>query len=380
MSSPVQPPVQPPVHPDSQRPRLPAEWESQAALMLTWPHEAGDWGDALPAAERCLEEIASAAARFQPLLISGRDAGHVARIRNRLIDIGVPGDRLILGEAASNDIWVRDHGPITVIRPGGDAQLLDFCFNGWGERHASDLDDWLTRRLTEGGVFGAGSYRRIQWVLEGGSIDADGFGTVLTTTACLLNPNRNPGANREQIEEQLLARLGVRRVLWLEHGWLEGDDTDSHVDMLARFVSRDTIAHAVCDDPNDPHHEPLAQLQEELQSLRTTCGEPYRLIPLPLPAPRYDGNGNRLPATYANFVFINGAVLVPAYDDPNDAVAAARLAASCGDREIVSVHAGGLIQQGGSLHCATMQLPEAVHIAAVPVARPAADGGRSPHV
>ncbi|MBK5936849.1 agmatine deiminase family protein [Halorhodospira sp. 9621] len=363
-----------PVHPDCQHPRLPAEWERQAALMLTWPHSGGDWGEHLAAAEANLERLAAAAAQYQPVLVVCPDSRTSGRVRNRLRSAGVPAQRLIFSEAPSDDVWARDHGPITVLRAGGRAQLLDFRFNGWGGRYAAAEDDRLTRRLTEEGVVGGESYRRIEWILEGGSIDSDGAGTLLTTSRCLLNPNRNKDSGREEVEAQLRARLGVRRVLWLESGWLCGDDTDGHVDMLARFVDRHTIAHAVCEDRDDPHHAPLEALRAELSAARTLHGEPYRLIELPLPAPIHDENGNRLPATYANFVFINGAVLVPVYDDPADAVACARLAQACPDRDIVRVPARDLIRQGGSIHCATMQLPEGVIVDGL--AAPTAGAGR----
>lgn len=355
-----------PVHPDAQRPRLPAEWEPHAALMLTWPHDHGDWGQQLDAAERCMEALAVAAARFEPLLITCRSAAHVASVRTRLQEAGVPLERMIFGEAPSNDIWVRDHGPVTVLQPSGRAQLLDFCFNGWGGRYAGELDDAVTRALTASGVFGADSYRRIQWVLEGGALDCDGRGTVLTTTRCLLNGNRNDGVTRAQVEEQLAARLGLRRFHWLEHGWLEGDDTDGHVDMLARFVDPETIAYTACDDPRDPHAASLSALADELAALRTMDGEPYRLVPLPIPEARFNAQGQRVPANYTNFSFVNGAVLLPCYGDRNDAVAAARLAQVIGEREVIQVPAQGLVVQGGSLHCATMHLPRAVTIAGYP--------------
>ncbi len=351
-----------PAHPDRQLPRLPAEWEPHAALMLTWPHPGGDWGEHLKEAEACLEQLAVAAAQHEPVLVACPHAQAAAQVGNRLRSAGVQAERLVLGEAPSNDIWTRDHGPITVLCPGGRARLLDFCFNGWGGRFPADEDDRLTRRLTEQGVFGSESYRRIEWVLEGGSIDSDGAGTLLSTTSCLLNPNRNHATDRDEVESQLCARLGAQRVLWLESGRLLGDDTDGHVDMLARFVDRETIAHAACHDPEDPHYEPLQALRAELEGLRTRNGEPYRLVELPLPAPVRDEQGRRLPATYANFVFVNGAVLVPVYGDPADAVACARLGRACPARHVVGVPARGLIRQGGSLHCATMQLPEGVTI------------------
>ncbi len=360
-----------PVHPDSQKPRLPAEWEPHAALMMTWPHAGNGWGAALPEVEACFTGLATAAARFEPLLVVCRNGAHLASVRTRLIDAGIPADRLILAEAPSNDVWARDHGPITVIQPGGAAQLLDFQFNGWGQRYPHRDDDLVTRRLTDAGVFGAGSYRRIEWVLEGGSIDSDGAGTLLTTRRCLMHTNRNGETPQSRIEEQLAARLGAGRVLWLESGWLAGDDTDGHVDQLARFLDRETIAYATCTDPDDEHFEPLRAMAEGLAALRTLRGEPYRLVPLPLPAPQVDDEGRRLAASYVNFIFLNGGLIVPAYDDPADTVAAARLAQAVPGRTVVQVPAHPIIRQGGSLHCATMHLPAGVAIDGVAAPLPA---------
>ncbi|MBK1734595.1 agmatine deiminase [Halorhodospira abdelmalekii] len=353
------------LRPELQIPRLPAEWEPHAALLLTWPHAGGDWGRTLPEIEHCFEQLACAAAAFEPLLIVCPETpGAAARVRERLLSRGVNAERCVVIEAPSNDVWARDHGPITIQRPDGSVQLLDFRFNGWGERHPSSDDDRIPRVLTERGGIGSHHYRRIEWVLEGGSIDCDGAGTLLTTTRCMLNPNRNGQATRKEVESQLAARLGAHRIIWLDDGWLAGDDTDGHVDMLARFVDSETIAHVVCDDPNDPHYEPLQAMATALQAARTVNDGPYRLIELPLPEPIYDEQGQRLPASYANFVFVNGGILVPAYGDPADTVAAARLAAARPDRRIVSVPARALIRQGGSLHCATMQLPAGVRITA----------------
>lgn len=346
-----------------QIPRLPAEWEPHAALLLTWPHAGSDWGRELPAVEHRFEELTRIAAAFEPVIVVCNDRHTMGRVRNRLLEAGVDAHRLVLAEAPSNDVWARDHGPLTTINPDGTAQLLDFHFNGWGERYVSDADDRIVRALTEQGAIGTQTYRRIEWVLEGGSIDCDGAGTLLTTSNCLLNPNRNGEASREQVEAKLTKRLGGHRVIWLDDGWLEGDDTDGHVDMLARFVDHETIAHVICTDPQDPHYEPLQRVAATLRQTRTMNNEPYRLIELPLPRPIYAADGRRLPATYANFVFLNGAILVPAYGDPADNVAAARLAAARPDRQVISVPAQELIRQGGSLHCATMQLPRGVHVA-----------------
>jgi agmatine deiminase len=196
--------------------------------------------------------------------------------------------------------------------------------------------------------------------LEGGSIESDGCGTLLTTSQCLLNPNRNPDLNSEQIEKELRDTLGCQRILWLHHGHLLGDDTDAHVDTLARLAPNDTILYVVCDDPRDEHYPALSRMAEELAAFRTEAGQPYRLLPLPWPAARFDDDGQRLPATYANFLIINGAVLVPTYDDPQDAQALITVGAAFPDREIIGIDCSAIILQHGSLHCLTMQLPQGV--------------------
>ena len=194
-------------------------------------------------------------------------------------------------------------------------------------------------------------------VLEGGSIEVDGAGTLLTTSACLLSPNRNPQWSAAQIEDALRAQLGVERILWLHSGHLEGDDTDAHIDTLARFCNPHTIAYQSCDDPDDSHFAPLQQMAAELSACRNRNGENYHLIPLPWAQAQFDEEGNRLPLTYANFLILNAAVLLPTYDDPADHIAQERLQHIFPDREVISVPCGELARQHGSLHCVTMQLP-----------------------
>jgi agmatine/peptidylarginine deiminase len=200
----------------------------------------------------------------------------------------------------------------------------------------------------------------VDLILEGGSIDSDGRGTLLTTRHCLLNPQRNPEYDCVGLEGLFGQIFGTRQVLWLDHGELEGDDTDGHIDTLARFCDEHTIAYVRCDDPQDSHYAPLREMERELQAFRDSDGRPYGLVPLPLPAPKRDEHGKRLPATYANFLIINGAVLVPVYGDAQDAVALECLAPCFPGREIVPIHCLPLIHQYGSLHCVTMQLPAGV--------------------
>jgi agmatine/peptidylarginine deiminase len=238
--------------------------------------------------------------------------------------------------------------------------LHDFTFDGWGGKYPAALDNRVSRSLFDGGIFDNVEFLQQQLVLEGGSIDTDGRGSLLSTTRCLLESGRNPGYDRTRLEACLRELLGVERVLWLRHGELAGDDTDAHVDMLARFCSPGTIAYSSCNDPQDEHFAPLAAMERELQAFRTREGRPYELVPLPLPRPVLDESGRRLPASYANFLIINGAVLVPVYADPADAVALAALAGCFPGRRVEPLNCLPLIQQNGSLHCATMQLPMGV--------------------
>ncbi|MEO5573993.1 MAG: agmatine deiminase family protein [Gammaproteobacteria bacterium] len=336
--------------------RLPAEWEAQQAVMLTWPHGHGDWAPWLAQVEPVFVEIAHQIALRQGLIISCYDAAHERHIRTLLAQKGINSAALATYIVPSNDSWVRDHGPITVLR-SGVPQLLDFTFNGWGGKFDSSLDDRITRALHAQGAFGNTPLEPIDLVLEGGSIEVDGAGTLLTTTQCLLSPQRNPQLDRRQIELKLRELFGIKRVLWLEHGHLAGDDTDSHIDTLARFCNSSTIAYVACDDPDDEHYADLQAMQTELQGFRTAQGNPYQLVPLPWPQAKYDATGQRLPASYANFLITNGAVLAPTYADPSDAAALACLQRCFPQHQIIGVPCLPLIMQYGSLHCVTMQLP-----------------------
>ncbi|MDR2878004.1 MAG: agmatine deiminase family protein [Chromatiales bacterium] len=340
--------------------KLPAEWAPQSGVMLTWPRPDSDWEDHLPEAEAALAELTAQISRREQVLISCDDQTHQRHITTLLTTAGADHAAITFQFVPANDVWVRDHGPITVLADGKPL-LLDFTFNGWGGKYAAELDNHLTRTLHSAGVFGDTPITSSRFVLEGGSIDSDGEGTLLTTTSCLLGPGRNLGWSRQQIEEELRETLGIDRVLWLKHGWLAGDDTDGHVDMLARFCDANTIAYTACHDAADEHYPELNAMAAELAALRDGDGKPYKLIALPLPAARFNEDGKRLPASYANFLIINGAVLLPVYDDKNtDAYALAALRAAFPHHEIVAVPALALIRQYGSLHCATMQLPQGV--------------------
>jgi agmatine/peptidylarginine deiminase len=346
---------------------LPAEWYPQSLIQLTWPHAGTDWAYMLPQVEACYYQIATEILKRQPLLIVSPFAPEV--LRDELARRGADTSRLIQARIDTNDTWARDHGFITLLgrivpQSAREEELsewypfmMDFRFNGWGLKFAANLDNLINRKLVTQIPFRGNRTNADKFVLEGGSIESDGQGTILTTTQCLTAPNRND-LEKEKIEKELKKLLFALRVLWLDHGYLAGDDTDSHIDTLARFCPDDTITYVQCLDTEDEHYAELQLMEKELQAFRTLKGEPYRLLPLPMPRAIYDEEGQRLPATYANFLIMNEAVLMPTYGQPDlDRQAAEVLAQAFPGREIVSIDCRALIQQHGSLHCITMQFP-----------------------
>ncbi len=333
--------------------RLPAEWEPQSAVQLTFPHAGTDWADMLDTVLPCFIRIAEAISQYEKVLIVCPSA---EAIRGVLQHARM--DHIILVELPTNDTWARDHGGITV-EENGHPVVLDFMFNGWGLKFAANHDNRITRALWDRGLLHAG-HRYPGLVLEGGGIESDGQGTLLTTAECLLSPNRNPQLDQTGTEARLSEIFGLQRVLWLHHGYLAGDDTDSHIDTLARFCASDTIAYVRCDDPSDEHFGALQAMERELQAFRMADGQPYRLVPLPWPAACYAPDGHRLPATYANFLIINGAVLAPTYGVPQDSRALQTLQQVFPTREVIGIDCRPLILQHGSLHCVTMQYPAGV--------------------
>lgn len=334
--------------------RFPAEWEPQSAALLAWPHAGTDWAERLGEVEECYIALVDAITRFQPALVCVADADVEAYARARLASARLDMERVRFIEAEYDDTWLRDTGPIT-IHAGDGFRMLDFRFTGWGGKFGAERDDHLARHLHQSGVFANTTLQPVDFALEGGAVETDGEGTLLSTLHCL--QERHPDLSEAELEAKLAGWLAQDRVLWLRHGRLEGDDTDAHIDTLARFAARDAIVYQSCGDPGDTHYPELQAMAAELAAMRTRDGAPYRLFPLPWPAPVLDGD-RRLPASYANFLIINDAVLMPAYDDPADAAAAAVLAEAFPGRAIVPVPARPLVWQNGSIHCLTMQMPE----------------------
>jgi agmatine deiminase len=336
--------------------RLPAEWEPQDAVLLTWPHKNTDWQRLLERAITTYFALLEQLLDYVPVIIAV--SPELVSELCAEVDKKFSKKRYTahLFSVPCNDTWTRDHGPITVELDDG-LQVQDFIFNGWGNKFAVDFDNDITAKLTHLGAFGGTPVNTVPVVLEGGAIESDGAGTLLTTSQCLLNPNRNPHMNKGDIERALRETLGVKRVLWLDHGYLVGDDTDSHIDTLARMAPEDTITYVKCDDVSDEHFAELSAMEAELQQFRTLHNCAYHLIPLPWPQAKYCEDGHRLPATYANYLVTNGAVLVPIYNDVKDGEAMAQIGKAFPGRDIVGVDCLALIEQHGSLHCVTMQLP-----------------------
>lgn len=330
------------------------EWHRQDAVMMVWPHENTDWQDTLDAIRGCYADIIIKIIPFQKVVL----ITHSVSVFEHWFTTSQL-DSIITVNIKTNDTWIRDFGPLT-IEGEGKLKLLDFRFDGWGGKYEANFDSALNADLYKSDFFAKdiemADYN--DWVLEGGSLETDGKGNLLTTSSCLLDPARNGDVSKEEVEALLLNRLGLQKVYWLDHGALTGDDTDGHIDTLARFCDPSTIAYVTCDDPEDEHYHSLKQMEKELNSIARSNA--YQLIPIPLPDACYGDDGRRLPATYLNFLIINQAVLVPVYQCSQDEEAIKIIKEIFPDRKVISVNCLPLIQQNGSLHCATMQLPEGV--------------------
>jgi len=336
--------------------RMPAEWEPHQATYMTWPHNLETWPGKFDPVPAQFAAVVAGLSQFEPVRLLVKDGAAMEQAQARLAQAGANPDRVDFLTFATNDSWIRDYGPIFVIShsSGSGTQIaLDWKFNSWGEKYgAFDLDDVIPQRLAARYGF---ECLDVPLVLEGGSIDVNGAGSLLTTESCLLNPNRNPGLGKTEIEEYLRVFLGVSNILWLGDG-IAGDDTDGHVDDLARFVSPNTIVTVTEDDPADDNYQPLAQNLERLRAMRDQNGNPFRIETLPMP-PALHHDGTRLPASYANFYIANGAVLMPTFGCPSDAQALAVLARLFPNRKVLGFHCLDLVWGLGTIHCLSQQHP-----------------------
>ena len=335
---------------------LPAEWHPQSCVQLTWPHEDTDWRDYLDDITETFVQIAKAVAHYEPLVIAAK---YPERVREMLAESLNDDEmaRVSIYECDNNDTWARDHAFITLV-PTSDAsapcRLLDFRFNGWGEKFAADKDNRINHTLYNKGVFSGERVDYDDFVLEGGSIESDGRGTVLTTSVCLMAPHRN----QPEVEAVLKERLCARKIVWFDHGQLIGDDTDGHIDTIVRICPDNTLLYVGCDDEKDPQYADLKALENQLKQATDADGKPYRLLKLTMPDALYD-DGDRLPATYANFLIINGAVIVPTYNqEENDARALELVAEAFPGYDIIGIDSQTIVRQHGSIHCLTMQYPD----------------------
>lgn len=342
--------------------RHPAEWEPHAATWIGWPANRTDWPGKFAPIPWVYGEIVRKLVPGEIVRILANSKDHEASARHILKRVGVDLSRVEFFRFPTNRGWTRDSGPIFVRRerPRPEVAIVQFCFNGWAKYPDWQKDSRVAERAARAlrvRMFRASAKGR-DFVLEGGSIDVNGRGTLLTTVECLLDPVtqvRNPGLGREEIESALKAYLGVTNILWLGRG-IAGDDTHGHIDDVCRFVGPRTVVLCQENDPSDPNYQPLAENRERLASMRLEDGSKIQIIPLPMPAPLYL-EGQRLPASYANFCIANAAVLVPTFNDPNDRIALGTLGELFRDRPVVGIHAVDLVWGLGTLHCLTHEQP-----------------------
>ncbi len=338
--------------------RFPAEWEPQDAVLFAWPDAHTDWAPQLDAVQRTYLAIFDALLDYSDIVLLVQKS-RVTVLREILgIQFQNHPFSIYLSCTDYNDTWTRDFGPIG-LEENNSPVLLNFTFDGWGQKFDAVLDDAVTSKLIDQNIFRVES-KDIALVLEGGGVESNGGGILLTTSECLLNDNRNqaiPSHTKKRfMEETLHDVLGVNTIHWLGHGYLSGDDTDSHIDTLARFTGPDTITYVTCDDHNDEHFEALSKMEAQLKTLTQEGNEPFNLIPLPLPEPIYNDDGVRLPATYVNFLISNGVVLAPTYNNAHDQAALLQLKTAFPKHRVIGIDCRALIAQHGSLHCISMQL------------------------
>lgn len=336
---------------------FPPEWYPQSAIQLTWPHPDTDWDYMLEEVTTCYVNIAVEILKRQKLIVVCHNAETVKYELKEYKDLF---RNLTLVELPTNDTWARDHSGISVIN-NEKKQVYDFTFNGWGLKFASSYDNQISRGLFKNDIFKSDVelINKKDFALEGGALESDGKGTLLTTSECMLSANRNSFMSKDEIEKYLKEAFGLNKILWLDHGYLSGDDTDSHIDTLARYCDEHTIVYVKCEDKNDEHYEALTKMEEQLKTFTDYQGNPYKLISLPMAKAVYDEDNERLPATYANFLIMNDVVLLPFYNDQErDTEAKEKLEIAFPTREIIGIDCSSLIRQHGSLHCITMQYPD----------------------
>ena len=331
---------------------MPAEWEKQQCVLMSFPHEETDWFNG---SDESLKESLSPFIRIAQAIAYGEAVYIICKDKTKIASMFCSPRNLTFIEVPTNDTWIRDYGYIS-IKEDAEKKLLDFSFDGWGGKFEANLDNSVNSALHKKGYMGTTTLESIDFVLEGGSIESDGEGTILTTTACLCNPNRNGGLDKSSVEAKLKVHLGANRVLWLDHGYLAGDDTDSHIDTLARFVNKETIIYVKCDKKEDEHYDALQNMEAQLKKFVTKEGKPYTLVALPMTEAIYDTEGQRLPSTYANFLITNDALLYPTYGDKNDKIVHEIFKGLFPNKEIIPINCLKLIEHGGSLHCSTMQV------------------------
>ena len=337
------------------RKRFPAEWELQDAILLALPHKQTDWVKNLEDVIDCYLKIAVEITKHQSLILLTDDKTMAKKIFS---DINP--DNIIIVEAPYNDTWVRDYGAITVI-VDQEFHLLDFTFNGWGNKYRFEKDNLINKLVFKNNIFTEKiNLTSINFILEGGAIESNGKGSLLTTSKCLLSKSRNKYLNKTEIENILKKYFGVQNILWLDYGYLKGDDTDGHIDTIARFSDENTIIYSISDNITDFHFYELQKMKNQLQSFKNELGQPFSLIPILLPDPCYNKKGKRLPATYTNFLIMNKMVLLPVYNVKQDNKALEIIQKCFPKKEIIGIDCTSLIQENGSLHCISMQYPKGI--------------------
>ncbi len=326
--------------------RLIGEFEEQSFTQIIFPHANSDWINYLEDAQKCFINIIEEIIKYQKCLVICDDIEAVKKHFSK-------NKNLFFIEYQTDDTWARDCSAMS-ISDENQTKLLDFSFNAWGDKFKSSKDNLMTKSISK---YYEAEIESTDFILEGGAIESNGNGIILTTSKCMLNQNRNPDLNTKQITQKLNDFFGSSEILYLNHGYLAGDDTDSHIDTLARFVEKKTVMYVQCQDKDDEHFEELKLMEEELQKIATTHN--LKLIPLPMADAIYFEE-DRLPATYANFLFINGAVLVPTYGVKQDKKALKIFKTTFKDRDIIGIDCSTLIKQHGSLHCVTMNFASGI--------------------